>query len=125
MAESPRISRILAMLLPKILPMAISVLPWMLAKILTINSGADVPNATMVSPITKAEMPNFLAIDEAPSTKKSAPLTRKANPAIRKIYGIALNIILYYFTENYGIDLSLNNFCYENFRFLAKNLIEF
>jgi hypothetical protein len=52
----------------------------MLAKIFTINSGADVPKATIVSPITKGEIPNFFALEEAPSTKRSAPLIRKINP---------------------------------------------
>ena len=95
-AETPRISKMFAILLPKILPMAMSVFPWMLAIMLTINSGADVPNATMVSPITKDEMPNFLATEEAPSTKKLAPLIRKTKPTAIKTYGIISNIFFYF-----------------------------
>ena len=47
------------MLEPTTLPIAISVFPLMLANRLTINSGEDVPNDTMVSPITMLEMLYF------------------------------------------------------------------
>ena len=80
--------RTLAMLLPKMFPMAISVFPLALAKIFTINSGAEVPKATIVRPITMAEILNFLAIEEAPSIKKSAPLMRMKKPMMNKIYVI-------------------------------------
>ena len=56
--------------------MAMSLLPFMAAVILTANSGALVPKATMVSPITNAGILSFFATDEAPSTKKSAPLIK-------------------------------------------------
>ena len=43
-------------------------------------SGADVPNATMVSPIIRGETPQFLASAEAPKTNLSAPQIRPINP---------------------------------------------
>jgi hypothetical protein len=45
------------------------------------SSGADVPKATIVRPITDAGIFKFLAKDEAPSTKKSAHFIRIKNPA--------------------------------------------
>jgi hypothetical protein len=54
------------------LPMDKSVAPEIAAETFTNNSGADVPIAIIVSPTTKAEIPNFLDIEDAPSTKKSA-----------------------------------------------------
>lgn len=73
------------MLLPSTFPIAISVLPDMLAKMLTISSGAEVPNATMVKPITIDEILSFLAIEDDPSTSKSAPLISKTKPRMNKI----------------------------------------
>jgi hypothetical protein len=74
-----------AMLLPTTLPIVISELPSMEAKIFTKSSGADVPNDTIVSPITICETPNLAARDDAPLTRKSAPLTSKMKPRISKI----------------------------------------
>ena len=68
------------MLEPTTLPIAISVFPLMLANRLTINSGEDVPNDTMVSPITMLEMLYFLAIAAEPSTNRSAPFINNTNP---------------------------------------------
>jgi hypothetical protein len=67
--------------------MAISVVPLTLATILTNNSGVEVPKATTVNPMTRSETFNRLAMDEAPSTRRPAPLINKTNPIIRKIYG--------------------------------------
>ncbi len=39
----------------------------------TANSGADVPSATMVSPMTNSDTPKRLAIFAAASTSQSAP----------------------------------------------------
>jgi hypothetical protein len=50
-------------------------------------SGDDVPNDTTVNPITRSEIWNRLAIDEAPSTRKSALLMRSINPIMRSTYG--------------------------------------
>ena len=52
----------------------------------TTSSGADVPNATMVSPMTRSETLCFLASPEAPPTSQSAPLIKNTKPAtIKKI----------------------------------------
>ena len=83
-AEIPRINRMLTILLPKIFPIAISVLPFADAKILTMNSGADVPKETMVKPITIGEIFRFFAIEEAPSTRRLAPFIRSTNPRIKR-----------------------------------------
>ena len=87
-AEIPRISKILAMLLPNTLPMANSELPLKLAKIFTSNSGREVPKETMVRPITMGGQPNRLPIEEAPSTSISAPLIRITKPTTNKTYTI-------------------------------------
>jgi len=81
--DTPRISKVLKMLLPTMLPIAMAVFPLMLAIILTKNSGADVPKATTVNPIARSETFNLRAIDVAPSTRKSAPLIIKINPMSR------------------------------------------
>src|SRR5690606_40305663 len=49
----------------------------------TTNSGADVPKATMVNPITRSETLYFFASAEAPLTSKSAPLIRTPRPSAR------------------------------------------
>ena len=81
--DIPRIISILSMLLPTILPMVISALPFRAAEMLTAASGELVPIATIVRPITSCGMPNFAAIPEEPSTKISAPLISNTNPMIR------------------------------------------
>ena len=68
------------MLLPTILPMVISALPFKAADTLTAASGSEVPIATMVRPITSCGIPNFSANRLAPSTNQSAPFTRRTNP---------------------------------------------
>ena len=49
----------------------------------TTVSGNDVPKATMVNPITKLDMLNFLAKDTDPSINQLAPLTNRKMPAIK------------------------------------------
>jgi len=49
----------------------------------TNNSGAEVPNATIVRPITKGDIPSFVAIDEAQLTSTSAHLIRTTNQKTR------------------------------------------
>ena len=78
--ESPKIIRIFRILLPTMFPMVISAFPLTAAVMLTAASGALVPMATMVSPMTSCDMPSRPAISEAPSTKRSAPFTRSTNP---------------------------------------------
>ena len=79
-AARPRIIRIFRILLPIMLPMVISALPFRAADMLTAASGALVPIATMVRPIIRGGIFNFAAISDAPSTNQSAPLTRRTNP---------------------------------------------
>jgi hypothetical protein len=48
-------------------------------------SGIEVPIETIVRPTKISGIPNFLAIPDAPSTKKSAPLIKNKKPIIIKI----------------------------------------
>lgn len=50
-------------------PKTMSVVPLAEPNMLTISSGNDVPNATIVNPMTSVDIPSFLARDDAPSTK--------------------------------------------------------
>lgn len=63
--------------------MVMPVAPLRLELTLTTSSGAEVPKATMVSPMMISEIQNFFATEEEPSTSISAPLMRKTKP-IRK-----------------------------------------
>ena len=81
-AVTPTIASVLNRLLPITFPIAISLLPLRAETELTTNSGSEVPNDTMVSPIKRVDTLNFRAIDEAPSVRKSAPLMTKSNPMI-------------------------------------------
>ena len=68
---------------PKTLPIASPALPFIADVILIAASGALVPNATIVRPMTICGMPNFLAIMDAPSTNQSAPFINMTNPTIK------------------------------------------
>ena len=68
-AVTPRISMVLNMLDPTMLPMAMSALPWNADRKLTTISGVDVPMPTMVSPMTNSLSPNRRAMLEEPSTR--------------------------------------------------------
>ena len=68
-AVTPRISSVLNMLDPTILPMAISAFPCMADSMLTTISGAEVPMPTMVTPMMNSLSPNFFAMLDAPSTR--------------------------------------------------------
>ena len=57
------------MLLHKIFQTAIHVFQLKAAITLIASSGADVQNATTVSPIIKPEILNFFAIEDAPSIR--------------------------------------------------------
>ena len=83
-ADTPKMSRMLAMLLPTTLPRAMSLLPLTPAEILTNSSGADVPKATTVSPTAVGDTCSPLASRAAPSTKRSAPLIRTTKPSNSK-----------------------------------------
>ena len=71
-------------LLPKILVSAISLSLLNAAIKFTINSGADVPNATTVKPMTKSGTFNRLAKPDAPLTNQSAPKINTTKPTINK-----------------------------------------
>ena len=78
-AVQPTIISVLKILLPTTLPMAISALPFRAEDTLTVNSGADVPKATIVSPITILGMRKRLATDAAPSNRmrRSPPISNR------------------------------------------------
>ena len=84
-AAMPKIKKVLAMLLPIMFPNARSEALFSPAVTFTKNSGADVPNDTMVRPITTCDIPKRKAIDEAPSTNRSAPLINITNPITNAI----------------------------------------
>lgn len=68
--------------------------PFTDAIIFTTNSGAEVPNATIVKPITKSDTLYFLANAEAPSTSQFAPKIRETNPVRTNITGIIIPAFL-------------------------------
>ena len=85
-AAVPSTSRMLAMLEPTTFPTAIdpaSGPPRSTSPTLTASSGALVPNATTVSPITTLDIPVRAARRAAPRTSASAPATNATSPAIR------------------------------------------
>ena len=84
-AVQPTIINVLKRLLPTTLPIAMSALPCSAPDILTANSGAEVPNDTMVKPITIGEILKRLAIEEAPSVRPFAPVRISPRPIIRKM----------------------------------------
>jgi hypothetical protein len=49
------------------------------------NSGALEPNATIVNQITREEIPNFVAMELAPSTNKSDHFINSTNQIRRNI----------------------------------------
>lgn len=81
-AVHPTIINVLNMLLPTTLPMAISALPFRADATLTVSSGAEVPKATIVSPITIEGMRKRLATEAAPSVSPLAPSKMRINPPI-------------------------------------------
>ena len=89
---NPKIINKLKLLLPKIFANTISWCFCAEAKTFTINSGADVPKATMVSPIANWEMLNLLAMADALSTNKSAPFKTRIKP---RMISITIYITIY------------------------------
>lgn len=81
-AVIPIMSRVFEMLLPMMLPKTIFGVCLDVAKRLTKSSGRDVPNETIVRPMSQLETPSFFARLEEPSTRKSAPLTNNIRPKI-------------------------------------------
>ncbi len=80
-AEVPTTKRILKILLPTILPTAISALPLIAAVTLVTSSGREVPKATMVRPINRSLMPKISASAVAASTATSEPSTIMTPPS--------------------------------------------
>ena len=78
-AVVPTTNRILKILLPTILPMAMSAFPFNAADTDVTSSGREVPRATIVRPIILSLNPMVLAIEEAASTLKSHPQTIRAS----------------------------------------------
>ena len=75
--------------------MLISCFPFKEATAETLNSGKEVPIATIVSPMTSWLMPIYLAKTIADLTSKCAPKTNK-NVAIdnsRKVFTLELEIV--------------------------------
>lgn len=85
---TPRMRRILAILLPSAFPMASPVFPLKLEMRLITSSGAEVPKATIVSPMTRLEIPYFFAIPADHSTSQSHHLMRRTNQSTKSIYSI-------------------------------------
>jgi len=81
-AVAPMISAILVMLEPIALPIASPELPCREATADTSISGAEVPKPTIVRPMSSGDTPRLRAVAAAPMTKRSAPQTRSANPAM-------------------------------------------
>ena len=86
-AAAPRTSVTLVMFEPTAFPIPISRLPAAAAMPETSISGADVPNATMVSPMTRRLTPKLLASPAAPYTKRSAPQTTAMKPTMTAAMG--------------------------------------
>ena len=82
-ADTPRMSRMLAILLPTTLPKATSPLPLRAEEMPTNSSGADVPMPTMVRPMMKFEILARWAIATDESTKKSADSSNSPSPTTR------------------------------------------
>ena len=74
----PKISAILVIFDPTIVPIATASAEFTTELIATNISGADVPRATIVKPTNKSLIPKFLAIFDDASTNLSAPYTSVA-----------------------------------------------
>ena len=81
-AAQPTMNSALKMFDPTTLPTAMSGVPFRADTRLTNSSGADVPAATMVSPITISGTFIRRASAEAPSVRRSAPHKTSATPTI-------------------------------------------
>ena len=85
-AVIPRTRPILAILLPIIFPIAISLDSFIEAVKLTANSGLEVPKAITVNPIINGLMPSSRDKFDEPLTSHSAPKYTPKNPIINKIH---------------------------------------
>ena len=82
-------------LLPITVAIKTSVLPEIREANETASSGALVPKATMVRPMSCLGTLKLEAVDEAPSTSQSAPLTSRAKPITKN--RICRNISMFVF----------------------------
>ena len=78
--DRPTTNRMLKMLLPTILPMAISAFPFLAAITEVTSSGKEVPKATMVRPINRSLRPRIRAMLLAASTEKLLPRIMATKP---------------------------------------------
>jgi hypothetical protein len=88
-AEAPKTPRMLKMLLPTTLPIAMSRSPRMPATSDVASSGSEVPPATMVSPISNSLTPSQRDKSTAPWTNQPAPKTNNTRPATTEAAEIA------------------------------------
>ncbi len=102
MAAPPRMIPILNIFEPIIFPTEILLTPRIAADMVTQNSGAEVPNATIVRPIINSETPNRLAILEAESTSHVAPLQITQKHIIRVDMSIKISITLFLKSDLYA-----------------------
>ena len=85
----PRTNPILAILLQMIFPIINAGFPAKEEVIAVANSGREVPIETTVSPMKNSPIPKCLAILEAASKKRSAPLTKTISEAIRTMDAVS------------------------------------
>ena len=90
-AVAPKTKAILAILEPMALPIASPGASSRAAIVETSISGAEVPKATIVRPINRGDMPRWLAVAEAPSTKRSALQISRIKPI--KTAAMAISIV--------------------------------
>ena len=76
--DTPRITKIFIIHDPTTLPRAISLFPFRAAIMEVASSGALVPTAIIVKPISVSESPKLVATVTAPSTRSLPPI-RSAN----------------------------------------------
>ena len=84
MELTPNIRSMFMVLLPMMFPMASPGLPLMQENTLTIISGRDVPNATIVNPIIRGDSLALTPKLVAPFTSQLAPRISAAKPRIRR-----------------------------------------
>ena len=80
------------MLLPMILPMANPELPLAQENMFTINSGKEVPKATMVKPMINGESLVRMPTLVAPSTRQLAPKINATKPTINNMKGTTIGL---------------------------------
>ena len=82
-AAIPKMNKALNMLLPRMFPRERPELPFIAEPKLITNSGNDVPNATMVSPMTNSLILKRLASADAPSVSRLAPKRIRTSPPMK------------------------------------------